>query len=119
MAPIYHFKLWKAMLVGLRKQLKADIICKDGYIGLSAPAQPSARKSGEGYDPQAAPSAHVPMQYRDQKPRKHKRFHGMAEAAPAAPSAEPRKRLGRKTAPVDTPESKRRRLNRERVTGVG
>ena len=34
MAAIYHFKLCRAILVGFRRQLQADGICKDGYIGL-------------------------------------------------------------------------------------
>ena len=34
MAAIYHFKLCRAILVGLRHQLKADGICKDGVVGM-------------------------------------------------------------------------------------
>ena len=34
MAAIYHFKLCRAILVGFRRQLKVDGICKDGYVGM-------------------------------------------------------------------------------------
>ena len=34
MAAIYLFKICRAILVGLRKQLKADGLCGDGYVGL-------------------------------------------------------------------------------------
>ena len=34
MAAIYHFKLSRAILVGFRRQLKADGICKDGFVGM-------------------------------------------------------------------------------------
>ena len=34
MAAIYHFKLCRAILVGFRRQLKADGICKDGFVGM-------------------------------------------------------------------------------------
>ena len=74
-----------------------------------------SQKRREGHGPHAAPSAHVPMQHKDHKPRKRKGLRVVAEAPPAASSAQPRKRLRRKTAPVETPEAKRRRLNRERV----
>ena len=63
-------------------------------------------------DLEAAPSARLPRQCKDQKYRKRR---GVVVAAPAAPVAVPCKRLRRKTAPVETPEAKRRRLNRERV----
>ena len=34
MAAIYNFKLCRAILVGFRRQLKADGICKDGFVGM-------------------------------------------------------------------------------------
>ena len=34
MAAIYHFKFCRAILVGFRRQLKADGICKDGFVGM-------------------------------------------------------------------------------------
>ena len=34
MAAIYHFKLCRAILVGFRRQLKHDGICRDGYVGM-------------------------------------------------------------------------------------
>ena len=77
----------------------------------SREAERAQKRRSEGDDLQAAPSAHVAMQYRDQEPRKRRRLR-VTEAAPKAP---PRKRLRRKTAPVETPEARRRRLNRERV----
>ena len=36
MAAIYHFKLCRAILVGFRRQLKADGICKEGFVGMLA-----------------------------------------------------------------------------------
>ena len=36
MAAIYHFKLYKAILVGFRNQMKADGRCKEGFIGMMA-----------------------------------------------------------------------------------
>ena len=34
MAAMYNFKLCRAILVGFRRQLKADVICKDGFVGI-------------------------------------------------------------------------------------
>ena len=34
MAAIYHFKFCRAILVGFRRQLKADGVCRDGYVGM-------------------------------------------------------------------------------------
>ena len=34
MTAIYHFKLCRAILVGFRRQLKADGVCRDGYVGM-------------------------------------------------------------------------------------
>ena len=34
MAVIYHFKLCRAILVGFRRQLTADGVCKDGFVGM-------------------------------------------------------------------------------------
>ena len=34
MAAIYHFKLCRAILVGFRRQLKADGVCRGGYVGM-------------------------------------------------------------------------------------
>ena len=34
MAAIYHLKLRRVILVGFRRQLKADGICKDGAVGM-------------------------------------------------------------------------------------
>ena len=34
MAAIFHLKLCKAILVGFRRQLQADGVCKDGFIGM-------------------------------------------------------------------------------------
>jgi hypothetical protein len=34
MAAVYHFKLCRAILVGFRRQLQKDGICKDGFIGM-------------------------------------------------------------------------------------
>ncbi len=34
MAGIYNFKLCRAILVGFRRQLKADGLCKDGFVGM-------------------------------------------------------------------------------------
>jgi len=39
MAAVYHFKLCRAILVGFRRQLKADGICKDGYVGMLEASQ--------------------------------------------------------------------------------
>ena len=33
-AAVYHFKLCKAILVGLRNQLRRDGICQDGFVGV-------------------------------------------------------------------------------------
>ena len=42
MAAIYHFKLCRAILVGFRRQLKRDGICKDGYVGMLEAGQERA-----------------------------------------------------------------------------
>ena len=34
MAALYHFKLCRAILVGLRSQLKKDGACKEGIVGI-------------------------------------------------------------------------------------
>ena len=34
LAAMYHFKLCKAILVGFRRQLQHDGICKDGFVGM-------------------------------------------------------------------------------------
>ena len=34
MAAIYHFKFCRAILVGFRRQLQADGVCKDGFVGM-------------------------------------------------------------------------------------
>ena len=34
MAALYHFKLCRAILVGVRKQLKKDGVCKEGFVGM-------------------------------------------------------------------------------------
>ena len=34
MASIYHFKLCRAILVGFCRQLQADGVCKDGFVGM-------------------------------------------------------------------------------------
>ena len=34
MAAVYHFKLCRAILVGFRKQLQKDGICRDGFVGM-------------------------------------------------------------------------------------
>ena len=34
MAAIYHFNLCRAILVGFRRQLKADGVCKNGSVGM-------------------------------------------------------------------------------------
>ena len=31
---MYHFKLCRAILVGFRRQLKRNGICKDGFVGM-------------------------------------------------------------------------------------
>ena len=31
---MYHFKLCRAILVGFKRQLQCDGICKDGFVGL-------------------------------------------------------------------------------------
>ena len=39
MAAIYHFKLCRAILVGFRRQLQADGVCKDGFVGMREAGQ--------------------------------------------------------------------------------
>ena len=39
MAAIYHCKLCRAILVGFRRQLKADGICKHGCVGMLEASQ--------------------------------------------------------------------------------
>ena len=34
MAALYHFKLCRAILVGFRRQLQANGVCKDGSVGM-------------------------------------------------------------------------------------
>ena len=34
MAAVYHFKLRRAILVGFRKQLQKDGLCRDGFVGM-------------------------------------------------------------------------------------
>ena len=34
MAAVHHFKLRRAMLLGFRRQLQKDGVCKDGFIGM-------------------------------------------------------------------------------------
>ena len=34
MAAVYHFKLCRAILVGFRKQLQNNGICRDGFVGM-------------------------------------------------------------------------------------
>ena len=34
MAAVYHFKLCRAILVGFRKQLQKDGLCRDGFVGM-------------------------------------------------------------------------------------
>ena len=34
MAAVYDFKLCRAILVGFRKQLQKDGLCKDGFVGM-------------------------------------------------------------------------------------
>ena len=39
MVAIYHFKLCRAILVGFRRQLNADGICRDGMVGILGAGQ--------------------------------------------------------------------------------
>ena len=34
MAAVYHFKLRRAILVGIRRQLQKDGLCQDGFVGM-------------------------------------------------------------------------------------
>ena len=48
MVAIYHSKLCQAILVGFRRQLKADGICKDSFVGMMEP--PVSSPSGDSGD---------------------------------------------------------------------
>ena len=45
MAAMYHSKLCRAILVGFRRQLKSDGICKDGYVGMLEAGQENTEVS--------------------------------------------------------------------------